>query len=160
LETDVRIGVVTVSDTRSEVDDRSGPAAVEALRELGFHSFETGIVSDDIESIQRMLRDLIPKCGAIFTTGGTGFSPRDVTPEATAPLLDRQANSLSELIRLRGLDHTPLSHLSRGISGIAGTTLIVNLPGSPKAARQGIEAIARLLPGILSSLNGDGCPEH
>ncbi len=150
------IGVVTISDTRSWEDDRSGPAAVEALRALGYGHFELRLVRDEVEEIQAAILDLCSLSHAIFTTGGTGFSPRDVTPEATAPLLDRRADSLSELMRLRGLEQTPLSHLSRGVAGVRGHTLIVNLPGSPAGARQGIEALAPLIGPILEALECGG----
>lgn len=177
---DQRIGVITVSDSRSasESEDLSGPAVVEALRALGYSRFETAVVPDEVEAIQEAIlamcgsatsravesanefahsKGALP-CQAVFTTGGTGFTPRDVTPEATLPLLQRRADNLSELIRLRGLEKTPMSHLSRGIAGINGSTLIVNLPGSPKGAREGIEAIGPLLGAILSALAGEGCP--
>lgn len=154
----MKIGIVTISDTRSFDDDLSGPAVAEALRALGYEEFTTMIVADDEAQIKHAIRLMCEECAAIFTTGGTGFSQRDVTPEATAALLDRRADNLSELIRLKGLEHTPFSHMSRGVSGVIGTTLVVNLPGSPKGARQGVEAIGLLLEPILSNLRGDGCP--
>lgn len=154
----MRIGIITVSDTRNAANDLSGPAAVAALSALGYENFETRLVRDEVEEIRQAILDLCAECAAVFTAGGTGFSARDVTPEATAPLLERRADSLCELMRLKGLEHTPMSHLSRGIAGIRGTRLIVNLPGSPKGARQGIEAIGHLLDPILSTLSGDGCP--
>lgn len=155
-----RIGVITVSDTRSagENEDLSGPAVVESLRALGYGGFETAIVPDEIEPIQATIRRFAGICKAVFTTGGTGFAPRDVTPEATAAILERRADNLVELMRLRGLEKTPLSHLSRGVAGMIGSTLVVNLPGSPKAAREGIEALAPLLGPILSAAAGGGCP--
>lgn len=157
---DARIGVITVSDSRSagEAEDLSGPAAVSELRALGYRDFETALVADDVETIQAAILHLTAQCRAIFTTGGTGFAPRDVTPEATLPLLHRRADNLSELIRLRGLEKTPLSHLSRGIAGVIGSTLVVNLPGSPKAVRDGIQAIGLLLAPILLALAGEECP--
>jgi len=145
--------VITVSDTRSPETDVSGPAAVAALRAIGYEEFETRLVRDEIPEIQEAIRELCQSCAAVFTTGGTGFSPRDVTPEATAPLVDRRADNLCELMRLRGLEHTPFSHLSRGIAGIRGSVLVVNLPGSPKGARQGIEAIGHLIGPILEAQN-------
>lgn len=157
---ETRIGVITVSDTRSrgEAEDLSGPAVMNALEELGFREFSTALVPDEVADIRAAIEELSAKCQAVFTTGGTGFAPRDVTPEATAPCLDRWAHNLIELMRFKGLEMTPTSHLSRGIAGMRGNTLIVNLPGSPKGAREGIEALAPLLPAILSALAGDGCP--
>lgn len=156
---EARIGIVTVSDSRSagEAEDLSGPAAAESLRALGFSRFETRLVPDEIEAIRAAILELCERCSAVFTSGGTGFSARDVTPEATAPLLERRADNLVELIRIRGLEHTPLSHLSRGVAGVRGSTLIVNLPGSPKGVRQGLQALAPLLPDLLSALGGEGC---
>ena len=154
------IGVLTVSDSRTLETDASGPAVIDALKQLGFEHFVRDIVPDDIDLIQRALTAMALDCRAIFTTGGTGFSPRDLTPEATAPLLTRWANNLVELMRLRGLEDTPYSHLSRGIAGMIGQTLVVNLPGSPKGAREGIEALAPLLPSILGSLQGESCSAH
>lgn len=152
-----RLGVITVSDTRTPADDRSGPAVMAALNALGYQRFEMRLVRDEVEEIQAAILELCETCLAVFTTGGTGFSHRDVTPEATAPLLDRRADSLTELMRLRGLEHTPFSHLSRGVAGTRGGTLIVNLPGAPKGARQGIEALAPLLDPIFSALRGEAC---
>lgn len=156
---ETRIGIVTVSDTRSAgtAEDWSGPAVEQALRALGFTAFESRVVPDEIAAIQAMLMTLCDTCCAVFTTGGTGFAPRDVTPEATLPLLERLAPNLAEIMRLRGLEITPLSHLSRGIAGTRGCTLIVNLPGSPKAAREGVEALGPLLPHIFNALIGEGC---
>lgn len=154
----MKIGVITISDTRSFEDDLSGPAVVNALRETGYTNFATAIVADDVGQIRQAIRHFAEECNAIFTTGGTGFSPRDVTPEATVALLDRRADSLCELMRLKGLDHTPYSHMSRGVAGTIGNTLVVNLPGSPSGATQGIEALSAVLVPILSNLAGDGCP--
>ena len=155
-----RIGIITVSDSRFAGDnaDLSGPAVAEALANFGHTEFESVIVPDDIGPIQTAIKDMVTRCQIVFTSGGTGFAPRDITPEATIPLLDRRADNLSELMRLKGLENTPLSHVSRGVSGTIGDTLVVNLPGSPKAAREGIEAIGPLLGPILAALVGDGCP--
>jgi len=156
---EARIGIVTVSDSRFAGDnlDESGPAIIEALKPIGFRNFENALVPDEIESIQKILKELCNRCRIVFTTGGTGFAPRDITPEATAPLVEKRADNLCELLRLKGLENTKLSHMSRGVAGVRGNCLIVNLPGSPKACRQGIEALALLLPEIVASLEDDGC---
>lgn len=148
--------MLTVSDTRTSDTDESGPAVADTLMEAGAVQVETGIIRDDISEIRNTLSEMVSRCDAVFTTGGTGFSPRDVTPEATAPLLDRWAHSLVELIRLKGSEETKFAHASRGIAGIAGQTLIVNLPGSPSGAEQGIAALLPILPHILSQLRGGG----
>ncbi len=152
------IGILTISDTRDSTTDSSGPEAEKALRAFGFTRFRLGICKDEVSQIRAALLAMSKDCNAVFTTGGTGFSARDVTPEATLGVLDRRADGLPELMRLKGLEHTPFSHLSRGVAGAIGATLVVNLPGSPKAARQGIEAIGHLVEPILSNLGGEGCP--
>ena len=149
---EARIGILTVSDTRTLETDLSGPAAQSTLEQIGFSSFERRICQDDVHQIRGAILELCECCQAVFTTGGSGFSHRDVTPEATAPLLDRWAHSLSELMRIKGLERTPLSHLSRGLAGMRGNVLIVNLPGSPSGAADGIQALALLLPPILEAL--------
>lgn len=151
-----RFGVLTVSDTRTPETDASGPAVADVLLAAGAVQIESDIVCDDVAAIQGALSELISRCDAVFTTGGTGFSPRDVTPEATAPLLDRWAHSLVELIRLKGSEETIFAHASRGIAGIAGQTLVVNMPGSPAGAAQAVAALLPILPHLLGQLSGGG----
>ena len=155
-----RIGIITVSDTRTAANDESGATACRTLRELGFGYFETRIVPDEIEDIQAAILELCDSCHAVFTTGGTGFAPRDVTPEATAPLLEKRADSLCELMRLRVMSQTQFSHLSRGIAGVCKGALVVNLPGSPKAVLQGIRAIGPLIGPIIENLYEGHCPAN
>ena len=155
-----RIGIITVSDSRNANNDLSGPMARETLVGLGFSDFEYRIVHDEIEEIQAAILELCETCHAIFTTGGTGFAPRDVTPEATAPLLEKRADSLCELMRLRGMGQTSFSHLSRGIAGVCQGVLLVNLPGSPKAVLQGIRAIGHLINPIIENLFQGNCPAN
>ncbi len=154
------IGIITVSDTRTKANDISGATAEETLVGLGFTEFKTRIVRDEIEEIQDAILDLVESCHAVFTTGGTGFSVRDVTPEATAPLLEKRADSLCELMRLKGMGQTQFSHLSRGIAGVCKGALVVNLPGSPKAVLQGIRAIGHLIQPIIENLHEGHCPAN
>ncbi len=155
-----RIGIITVSDSRSVQDDLSGPMARQTLGEFGYTDFETRLVPDEIPQIQAAILDLCQTCHAVFTTGGTGFAVRDVTPEATAPLLEKRADSLCELMRLKGMGQTVYSHLSRGIAGVCRGALVVNLPGSPKAVLQGIRAIGQLIDPILTNLHDGHCPAN
>ena len=155
-----RIGIITISDSRSAKDDLSGPMARQTLSELGYHDFETRIVPDEIEQIQAAILELCETCHAVFTSGGTGFAPRDVTPEATAPLLEKRADSLCELMRYKALGSTSFSHLSRGIAGVCKGALVVNLPGSPKAVLQGIRAIGHLIDPIITNLFEGHCPAN
>lgn len=149
-----RFGIVTVSDTRGPGTDASGPAIRDALSALGATEFETCIVRDEPDQISAVLRDLCETCHAVFTTGGTGFSPRDTTPEATLPLLDKRAHGLEALLLLRGIEQTEMACLSRGVCGLRGRTLVVNLPGSPAGARSGIESLAGVLEHLLEQANG------
>ncbi len=155
-----RIGIVTVSDTRTAENDLSGAQARQALAQIGFSEFDYRIVPDEIEPIQQAILELCGSCQAVFTTGGTGFAQRDVTPEATAPLLDKRADSLCELIRLRALEETKFAHLSRGIAGVCRGVLVVNLPGSPRAVVQGIRAIGHLIQPIITNLIEGCCPAN
>jgi molybdopterin adenylyltransferase len=134
--------------------------AMQTLQELGFNEFAYRLVRDEVQEIQAAILELSATCHAVFTTGGTGFAPRDVTPEATAPLLDKRADSLCELMRMRGAAQTEFSHLSRGIAGVCRGALIVNLPGSPKAVLQGIRAIGHLIEPILVNLHQGHCPAN
>ncbi|MBC8066179.1 MAG: MogA/MoaB family molybdenum cofactor biosynthesis protein [Chlorobia bacterium] len=152
----MKIGLITISDTRSFEDDDTGHRVMEALREYGFDTFETVIVADEMSQIRHAIRQMSSSCSAIFTTGGTGFSPRDITPEATSAVLDRRADNLCELMRSRGADQAPESYACRGVAGTVGDALVVNLPGSPLAAKHSIHAIGPLLNQILCQLRGDG----
>jgi molybdopterin adenylyltransferase len=149
--------VITVSDSasRGEREDRSGPALVAELEKLGACVAATEIISDDRELISSTLRQYTDRgdINLIVTTGGTGFAPRDNTPEATKEVIEKEAPGLAELMRLKSLDQTPLAPLSRGVCGIRGGTLIINLPGSTRGAVENFTAIRSALPhgiGLLS----------
>ena len=150
--TKIRALIVTVSDTRREADDVSGDALVKLLTDAGAEVVEKIIVSDDFGDLRQTLYVLTERedVNLIITTGGTGFAPRDNTPEATRAVIEREAPGLAEAMRAETLKNTPTAMLSRGICGIRGKTLIINLPGSPKGAR---ECFAVIKPALQHAIN-------
>lgn len=144
----MRAVVVTVSDrvSRGEAEDLSGPAAAAKLTELGFENVAVVVVEDGVEPVRRVLSELVTDHDLVVTTGGTGFAPRDLTPEATRLVVEREAPGIAEAIRADTFGKFPHGMLSRGIAGIAGSTLIVNLPGSVKAVLESLEVIGPALP--------------
>ncbi len=153
-----KAAVVTLSDKgyKGEREDRSGPLICEMLTEAGYDIHETVLLPDEREEIEKSLRRLcdIDRVDIIFTTGGTGFAPRDCAPEAAMSVAERNAPGIAEAMRLASLKITPRAMLSRGVSVIRGKTLIVNLPGSPKAARENLEAVLPSLDHGLAILTG------
>jgi len=165
----IRVGILTVSDrgSRGEYRDLSGPAIRELVVEkLGATVEQEGIVLDERDVIAATLTAWADESGLdlVLTTGGTGFAPRDVTPEATRDVIDREAPGLAEAMRAASLEVTPHAMLSRAVAGIRGTTLIINLPGSPKAVRENLETILPALPHAVELLQGrkgaDRHPDH
>jgi molybdenum cofactor synthesis domain-containing protein len=136
--------------------DRSGPAVRERLEQLGWSVSVMEAIPDETSEISARLATLADggQVSAIFTTGGTGVAPRDVTPEATRAVIDREIPGLGELMRARGREATPLAVLSRSVAGTRGRVLIVNLPGSPKGAVESLDAIVELVPHVLELLRG------
>lgn len=153
----IRAVVVTASDTRSEADDVSGVTLVGLLIAFGAEVHEKVIVSDDFEEIRQTLFALSERddVDLILTTGGTGFAPRDVTPEATRAVIERETPGLSEAMRSQTASANPKAVLSRGVSGIRGRTLIINLPGSPKGAAECFEVIRPILAHAVSLVRGE-----
>ena len=150
--------VVTISDSvaAGTRTDRSGPAVRERLEQLGWKVSVLEVVPDEVAGISARLSALADggQVSAIFTTGGTGLAARDVTPEATRGIIDREIPGLPELMRARGRESTPLAALSRAVAGTRGRVLIVNLPGSPKGAVESLDAIVEVVPHVLELLRG------
>lgn len=153
-----KAAVVTLSDKgyTGEREDKSGPLICEMLKNAGYDILKTVLLPDDKEEIEKCLYKLCDdiKADIVFTTGGTGFAPRDCTPEATLAVATRNAPGIAEAMRLASLKVTPRAMLSRGVSVIRNQTLIINLPGSPKAVKENLDAVLPTLDHGLAILTG------
>ena len=148
--------VLTVSDScaRGEREDLSGPAVARALQEHHFSVVESRVVPDDHGAIQKTIVDLARRVRLVVTTGGTGISARDVTPEATRSVCGRMLDGVAEKMRREGEKKTPFAALSRGVCGVCGTALVVNLPGSPTGAVESLQVVIDVLPHAIQILSG------
>jgi molybdenum cofactor synthesis domain-containing protein len=159
MSTPIRAAVITVSDAcaSGHREDTSGRALVELLSEHGAEVVETTILADDLDPLTHTLRVLCERTDVnlIVTTGGTGLGPRDNTPEATLKVIEREAPGVAEAIRAESLKVTPMAMISRGVCGVCSGTLIVNLPGSPKAVRESFAVIKPVLSHALDLLAGE-----
>ncbi|MBI3208806.1 MAG: MogA/MoaB family molybdenum cofactor biosynthesis protein [Candidatus Solibacter usitatus] len=154
----MRAAILTISDSSYEGrrEDASGPALGSRAKELGWHPAAAEVLPDDRARIAARLVELTDagEVDVIVTTGGTGVAARDVTPEATRDILEKEIPGMSELMRTEGLKATPLAVLSRGVCGTRGRTLMINVPGSPKGALESLNAIAHLVPHVVDLLRG------
>ena len=151
----ITVGIITVSDrsSRGEREDLSGPEIKKWAEDKGYSVLEFRVVPDDIEEIKKSIIELSDKkINLILTTGGTGFAPRDVTPEATRAVIDKETPGIPEVMRAMSLKITNRAMLSRAAAGIRGNSLIVNLPGSPKAVRENLGFIESALPHAVELL--------
>ena len=159
MPTKIQAVIITASDacSRGEREDKSGDALVELLTGIGAQIVAKEILTDDLEPLAAKLREYAdrPDVNLIVTTGGTGFGPRDNTPEATLQVIERAAPGLAEAMRIETLKNTPMAMISRGVSGLRSSTLIVNLPGSPKAVRESFAVIKPVLNHVIDLLSGN-----
>ena len=159
----IRFGILTLSDrsARGERDDASGPALANLIQGEGWSVVRQSLLPDDESAIREILTAWSDsgEIDVVLTTGGTGFAPRDVTPEATRAVIQREAPGLAEAMRAASLKVTPHAMLSRIVTGIRGKTLIVNLPGSPKGAVENLQVILPVIPHAIQLLHEDSASE-
>lgn len=158
-KTEIRTAILTISDrgSRGERSDASGPRILSWLEDKPVRIVATALVADDIPAISEQLKAWTDGggCDLLLTTGGTGVSPRDLTPEATRTILDRVLPGYGELMRMKSLEKTPMAIISRALAGIRGDCLIINLPGSPKAAIENLQAVWPAVAHTIEKIQGD-----
>jgi molybdopterin adenylyltransferase len=155
----IRAAVVTISDKgyTGQREDVSGPVLADLVRQMGAEVVRQAVLPDERDEIVGLLVTLADEMALdlVITTGGTGVTPRDVTPEATKAVIEREIPGLAEVLRFEGYRQTPLAVISRGVAGIRGKTLIVNLPGNPQAVREGMETLTPILPHAVQMIRGE-----
>jgi molybdenum cofactor synthesis domain-containing protein len=154
--------ILTISDTRSAGSraDTTTAMMAEILGDAGFRIVERRLVPDEFDDIASSIRELAGLAGLVITSGGTGLAPRDVTPEATLSVIDRVAPGIAEAMRAETAKIQPLSYLSRAVAGQLGTTLVINLPGNPKAVRECLDVLLPMLPHAIKTSTGGGEHTH
>ncbi|RMG02664.1 MAG: MogA/MoaB family molybdenum cofactor biosynthesis protein [Nitrospirae bacterium] len=152
----MKTAILTLSDkgSRGERVDESGKLIIDSLEQKDYTITFYKVIPDERDILKKLLVELSEKADLIITNGGTGLSPRDITPDVTLEVIDRQIPGIAEAMRLKGLEKTPRAMLTRGVSGIRGNCLIVNLPGSPKAVMESLEVIIDVLPHAIEKIKG------
>lgn len=154
----MKVGIIILSDkaSRGEREDACGPLLNKLVEEAGWEAAEIRVIPDERECLQGLLIEFVDRktLDCVLTSGGTGLSPRDVTPEATAAVVEKEVPGIAEMLRFTGYGKKPSAVLSRGIAGIRGRCLIVNLPGSPRAVAEGWESLREILPHAVDVLQG------
>jgi len=153
----ITVAVLTLSDkgSRGEREDLSGPLIADILKPIGADLKYYEILPDEKDLIKKKLMEYCGKVDLILTTGGTGLTPRDVTPDATSEIIDREVSGISELMRFEGFKKTRRAALSRAVAGVKANTLIINLPGSPQAVRENLDVILDIIPHAIEKIKGD-----
>lgn len=153
----IKAAILTLSDkgSRGEREDRSGPAIREMLKKIDAHIQYYEVLPDDKEMIKERLIRYSDEVDLILTTGGTGLGPRDVTPEATMEVIEKEIPGIPEIMRIEGMKKTPRAMLSRAVAGVRGKSLIINLPGSPVAVKENLEIILDTIPHAVDKIKGD-----
>ncbi len=153
----ITVAVLTLSDkgSKGEREDLSGPLIADILKPIGADLKYYEILPDEKELIKKKLMEYCSKVDLILTTGGTGLAPRDVTPDATLEVIDKEVSGIAEVMRSEGFKKTRRALLSRAVAGIKGNTLIINLPGSPKAVKENLEIILDVIPHAVEKIKGD-----